>query len=184
MGRLLCAGLLLAALAASSRAEEDAYVALVGMALSASTDRGPEAGDLPKDSAKGGAAREAAPDEGSSTAEPLKDAVKSPEEPAPAAPAPASAAVMKTEEKRAAAPAVAVPADRAPRVWTRFFASLSPSMPTLEPKFEAPASTSAARVPLRPRPAPRQAPSAAKFGAAMGLTELVATSAAVSLPDR
>lgn len=182
MGRLLLA-VTLAFGSALARCESGAFQSLIAMADSASTDLGPNAGELPKDEPKPAPKPASDADSGPVVDgdAPLKDAVGSPAAEAPArAPAPAP----RPETKPEAGPAVvAVPSAQAPRVWTRMFASLIPPMPRLEAKYEVATSTRPARA-ARPAEASRKATAASKFGSAMGLSELVATTAAASSPDR
>lgn len=177
MKRLLLAGLLALPLALSrtgARADQDdAYGSLVGMADSAASDRGPEAGAVPPDSP--------AMEEASFSPAPSAEA-PSPEGATaragkPAKPAPAPAARREAPTKEDDAPAVAVPAAAAPRVWTRVFASLLPPMNRAS-SFEVAASTA----PRGARPeAPRPSTPASAAGSAQGLIELVAVATAPSL---
>jgi len=171
MKRLLLAGLLVVPVALSrtgARADQDdAYGSLVSMADSAASDRGPEAGVVPPDNPSN--------EEPSSTPAPSADAPAPEAAPARTAkPAPSQAARRAAPTKEDDAPAVAVPAAAAPRVWTRVFASLLPPM-TRVPSFEVAASTS----PRGARPeAPRPSTPASAAGSAQGLIELVAAATA------
>lgn len=173
MIRLLLAVLLVVAPAAFSRAEQDdAYGNLIGMADSAATDKGPDAGEIPAGAPKTEAPAEQAPKDAPAPAE----AAEGPKpEPAPTAkPAPP---VRPARKERADddGPLVAAPAAPAPRVWTRLFASLLPP-PAPVGSFEVAASTSAAP-PVRPAAA-RAVTRASVAGSAQGLRELVATATA------
>ena len=173
--RLLLAGLLL--LPALARAEgDDALGNLVGMADAAATDKGPDAGDVPKDEprvdevARTETSPEPAPESSPERVEPAKPAVT--------APAPAPVRKEKVKEKDGDAPAVTVPAPQPPRIWTRVFASLLPSEPRVG-SFEIAASTEA----TRSLPAPsRPVTTASAAGAAQGLIEFVAVATAPTLP--
>lgn len=177
MKRLLLAGLLVLPLALSrtgARADQDdAYVSLVGMAGSAASDRGPEAGAMPPDNPSIGEASSApAP----SVEGPAPVAAPARNE-KPAKPAPAARREGPPRDKEDDAPAVAVPAAAAPRVWTRVFASLLPPMRRAS-SFEVALSTS----PRGARPeAPRPSTPASDAGSAQGLLEFVAVATAPSL---
>jgi len=176
MKRLLLAGLLVLPLALSrtgARADQDdAYGSLVSMADSAASDRGPEAGAVPPDGPSIEASSSAAP----SAEAPSPEAVPArPETPAKPAPAPAPRREAPTKEDDA--PAVAVPAAAAPRVWTRVFASLLPPMNRAS-SFEVAASTAPRGA--RPESARPSTPASAA-GFAQGLIELVAVATAPSL---
>ncbi len=177
MIRLLLAVSLVCAPAGFSRAEQDdAYGNLIGMADSASSDKGPDAGEIPPDTA-------ARPN--SSSGEPSKAESPTDESPKPeaaAAPAPVKPAqpVRPAARERADddSAAVAAPATPAPRVWTRVFAALMPPMTRID-TFEVASST----VPARPRAAsaPRPVTVASDAGSALGLRELVSTATAPAL---
>lgn len=160
MKRLLLAGLLVLPLAAARAQQDDAYGSLVGMAQS--PDKGPTTETIPPDNAAAEEHRSSGP------AEPGAPASFAPErDRRPAARKPAAA-------KREAASddgfsPVAVPPSAAPRVWTKFFASLMPPAGRL-PSFEVGASTA----PRRSGQAPRPATAASAAGSAQGLLELVA----------
>jgi hypothetical protein len=173
MKRLLLAGLLVLPLALSrtgARAEQDdAYGSLVGMAGSASSDKGPQAGEIPSDNPSN---EERRADERPSVEDPKTEygsarAVKAEKK----APAPAAKREAAKDDDRTA---VAVPAAAAPRVWTRLFASLLP--PAARPaSFEIAVSTAAR--PARPEPA-HQATAASAAGRERGMLELVALATA------
>lgn len=174
MKRLLLAGLLVLPLALSrlgARAEQgDAYGSLVGMADIAGTDKGPDAGEMPRDT--GGETRRAA---GAPSGETIRA-----EYGAPRAEAPAKKTAGPAAKREAArdddAPSVAVPAPGPRRVWTRLFASLVPSLRP-SPAFEVSVSTEGRS--LRPVPA-RPATEASAAGSAQGLLEFVAVATAPS----
>lgn len=148
MKRLLLAGLLVLPFALARAQQSDAYGSLVGLADSASSDKGPQAGEI-------------LPDDGSARIEtPVKKA--------------AAPGTKREAAKDGDAPSVSVPAAAAPRVWTRLFASLLPAM-TRVPSFEVAASTAARRG--RPEPA-RPATAASAAGSAQGLLEFVAVATA------
>ena len=178
MKRALLAGLLLLPFTlARTRAQETAYVSLVGMADSASTDRGPQAGEIPR--------VDLARLEGRSASEPGEDSAASFSAPAVAktedrpsrAPAPKTA--KRETQKEGDAPTVAVPAPAAPRIWTQFFSSLLPASASVS-SFEVAVSTV-----LRVRPkAPRPSTSASAEGSAQGLRELFAAATAPMAPQR
>lgn len=172
MKRLLLAGLLALPLALArpgARADEhDAYASLVGMAGSASSDRGPQAGDIPPDLAGRVAGRSAARAELPEPA-PEAQAVPAPVEVEPAAAVSAPKRERARPAREEAAPFVFVPTAAAPRVWTKVFASLLPPMKRA-PAFEVAASTSA-----------RLATAASDAGSAQGLRELFAAATAPAL---
>lgn len=172
MKRLLLAVSLLLPLALArpgARADEhDAYASLVGMAGSASSDRGPQAGEIPPDLGGRLAGRAAAPAE-ASEAEPEGGQDASPDAPAEpviAAPVPKREGARPAREQ--AGPSVFVPPAAAPRVWTKVFASLIPPM-RRAPAFEVAAST-------------RLATAASDAGSAQGFRELFAAATAPSAP--
>ncbi|MDE2142003.1 MAG: hypothetical protein KGJ84_06285 [Elusimicrobia bacterium] len=126
------AALLLTVAPTSARADEGAYVSLVGMARSAAHDRGPDAGDAPP----------------------------------------------RARSERGDRPAVAAPAVRTPRVWTRLYAALMPSwrrVPflTAAAGFETASSTAAVRVPMVAAPVPPPDAEAVRAGERRGLAELL-----------
>ena len=172
MIRLFLAVLLVLPVAALVRADEDnAYGSLVGMADSASTDKGPEAGEIPSDLAPTGRRTESEPP--ADQTGPAEPAVARVEEKKIVSAGPAPSRARK--ENNAAA--VAVPVAPAARVWTRLFASLLPPM-TRVASFDIEVSTTI----LRARPAPvRAVTPASAAGAAQGLLELVATATAPSV---
>lgn len=169
MKRLMLAGLLFLPLALArpgARADEhDAYASLVGMAGSAVSDRGPQAGEIPADLAGRMTGRAAARAE-APEADPAAQA-----DPARVDAKPQAATAPKRESARPAreqaAPFVFVPPAAAPRVWTKVFASLIPPMRRV-PAFEVAAST-------------RLATAASDAGSAQGLRELFAAATAPSL---
>jgi len=172
MKRLLLAGLLVLPFAPVRAERDDAYVSLVGMADSASGDRGPEAGEIPSADAAESSRVQGAP----SGEAPITDfgparAVKA----ARKASSPAAKPARKSDD----APSVAVPAVPVPRIWTRMFASLVPSRARVSSDYEVAASTAARRA--RPEPA-REATPASVAGSAQGLLELVAVATAPALP--
>ena len=178
MKRLLLAGLLVAPLALSrldARADQDdAYVSLLGMAGSALSDRGPEAGEMPPDAPAiearySSAAASSAPDS-------TRAAVRSAEPAEKAAPRRERGAPGRGE----GSPPVAAPPAPVPRVWTKVFATLLPPAARAA-SFEVSASTA----PRRARPeAVRQPTPASEAGSAQGLLELVAAATAPSSPAR
>lgn len=182
MRRLPLAVLLVLAVALSRagvRAEpDDAYGSLVGMADSAAGDKGPQAGDIPRDNAPA--------DEGRIAAATSSEAPKTDFGSAQAV-RPAKKAAMpgaKAAQKEGDAPSVAVPAASAPRVWTKVFSSLIPSL-TRVASYEIAASTAAHRVRLE---GSRAVTAATAAGSAQGILELVAAATApygaeVPLPD-
>lgn len=186
MKRLLLAGLLVLPFAIARAQQNDAYGSLIGMADSAASDQGPQAGVMPPD--------RPADDEGprspadaksdSSPAVERTEADIVPPAPAPARRAPSTRRDRSEKSRDDDAPSVAVPAAGAPRVWTKFFSSLMPPMARIR-AFEVAASTAARRA--RPE-APRPATAASDAGAAQGLLELVAAAttptAPQSAPDR
>ena len=170
MKRLLLAGLLAVPVALSrsgARADQDdAYGSLIGMAGSAASDRGPEAGGIPPDNPS--------MEQGPASPAPSAEAPAAAAAPAPAAkPAPAPSARREAVESDDA-PSVAVPAATAPRVWTKVFSTLLPPMARAA-AFEVEASTSAGA---------RAAAAASAAGSAQGLLELVAAATAPSSPGR
>lgn len=176
MKRLLLAGLLVLPLALSRTGvragQDDAYGSLVGMADSAAGDKGPQAGDIPPDNAPA--------EEPRVSGTPSGDAPKTQFGSARARTPANKTASSRT--KRAAAkdddmPSVVVPAVSAPRIWTKVFSALIPSM-TRPASYEVAASTSSRRA--RPEP-PRAATAASAAGSAQGLLELVAVATAPSL---
>ncbi len=132
MKRLLLAAILVLSFAlirAGARAEaDDAYGSLVGMADSATGDRGPQAGEIPPDN----------PAMPASAAIPAR------------APKKTSAESPKDED----APAVSVPPAAPPRVWTRLFASLLPP-PARPASFEVALSTAPRRARAKTAPTGR-----------------------------
>lgn len=171
MKRLLLAGLLALPLALArpgARADEhDAYASLVGMAGSASADRGPQAGEIPPDLAgrmTARAPRRAEDPESDPEAQAVPERVQT--GPVAAAPGPQRQGARPPREE--ASPSVLVPPSAAPRVWTKVFASLIPPM-RRAPAFEVEAST-------------RPATAASDAGAAQGLRELFAAATAPAVP--
>lgn len=172
MKRLLLAGLLVLPFALARAQQDDAYGSLVGMADSASSDRGPQAGEIGSDLAGerlGSEPPEAAKTDSEAPASERSEAKV--EAPAPAR-APKRERVKPKREDDL--PAVSVPAAAAPRVWTKLFSSLLPSM-TRGSSFEVSASTAARQA--RPEPA-RPATAASAAGSAQGMLELVAAATA------
>ena len=178
MKRLLLAGLLVTTMALSRAValagHDDAYGSLLGMADSASSDRGPEAGEMPPDRPKDDQGRPVSV--ATETLTPIFESraiVRSEVKPVAAAP-------RRQDRKDGDALAVAVPVASTPRVWTRIFAALLPSM-AMPSSYEV-AVSSAAR---RERPAPAYpATAASAAGSAQGLLELVAAATAPSAPAR
>ncbi|MDP3543777.1 MAG: hypothetical protein Q8T11_15020 [Elusimicrobiota bacterium] len=170
MKRLLLAGLLVLpfALARSGvRADEhDAYGSLIGMAASASSDKGPQAGGIPPDLGGRMGGRFASVSAASKTD---SAAPASPDVPASGAKT-AAPAVKRETVKSGDAPAVFVPPAAAPRIWTKVFASLVPPM-RRAPAFEVAASTSS-----------RLDTAASDAGSAQGFRELFAAATAPSVP--
>lgn len=172
MKRLLLAGLLVVPFALSRSGvlagEHDAYASLVGMAGAASSDRGPQAGEIPPDMAGRMAGRAASRPE-VPEAFPEAQALRARDaRPVPAASAPKRENARPAREE--AAPSVFVPPSAAPRVWTKVFASLIPPM-RRAPDFEVAASTSA-----------RLATAASDAGSAQGFRELFAAATAPAAP--
>lgn len=170
MKRLLLAGLLALPLTLArpgARADEhDAYASLVGMAGSASSDRGPQAGEIPPDLAgrmTGRAAARAETPEAAAEAQAVPGRVEG----KPASPVTAPKRESARPAREQAAPFVFVPPAAAPRVWTKVFASLIPPMRRV-PAFEVAAST-------------RLATAASDAGSAQGLRELFAAATAPTL---
>ena len=177
MKRALLAGLfLLPFTLALARAQETAYVSLVGMADSASTDRGPQAGEI--------AQGDLAPMEGRSASErrelpetsPVAPVTVTAEEAKPIQ-SPGPKPAKREAEKEGDAPMVAVPAAAAPRIWTQFFSSLLPASPS-GASFEVAVSTAGRARAKVPRPAT----SASAEGSAQGLRELFAAATAPAAP--
>lgn len=141
-----------------ARADEGAYGSLVGMAQSASEDRGPDA--------------DASPARDAQMADALKDAVAQ-------APAPRRAASAQAPAPRDGARAVPAAPSGAPRLWTRLYATLMPawrraisSTAAVEPDV----STAAVHAPLPDW-------DAVKAGERRGLAELLSASAAPADPQ-
>ncbi len=153
----------------ASAQQSDAYGSLVGMAVSASSDKGPEAGEIKPDAAH----RE----KGAADA-PSGDAPKTVygsafvQKSERTSPSPGDNRPPAKDEKEA--PAVAAPASSAaaPRIWTRLFSSLLPPM-TRIPAFEVAASTAPRRV---RRSLERPVTTASAAGSAQGLLEIVSAS--------
>jgi len=178
MKRLLLAGLLVTTMALSRAValagQDDAYGSLIGMAESASSDKGPEAGDMPSDLGNNRDAGRPGADAPKPVIE-TRTAERREVKPAAHAPAPKREAAKDDD-----APSVAVPAAPAPRVWTRLFSSLLPPVARL-PDFDVAISSVTRR--RHPAPAhPATAESAA--GSAQGMLELVAAATAPSAPAR
>ncbi|MBI5247813.1 MAG: hypothetical protein HY923_11610 [Elusimicrobia bacterium] len=165
MKRILLAALLLQP--AFARAES-ALGSLVGMAASAAEDKGPDAGETPKDEAKPAQGSSTAPAEEMPASEQARARVESPR--------PEPARTPQPSRKDDDGPSVAVPASQPPRIWTRLFASLLPPL-SRSAAFEVEASTEAPRA----LPAPtRPATPASAAGSAQGLREFVALATAPS----
>jgi hypothetical protein len=161
---------------ARTRAQETAYVSLVGMADSAAADRGPQAGEIPRDLAPMEESSAAASREQPETA-PISPVTSKIEEKPIHAPGPKP--IKREAVKEGDAPLVAAPARSAPRIWTSFFSSLLPAASPV-PSFEVGASTAA-----RARHAfARPATTASAAGAAQGFRELFAASTAPLSPKR
>ncbi len=174
MKRLLLAGLLILPLALSrpgARAEQgDAYGSLVGMADVAGTDKGPDAGEMPRDTAGEKRITPGAP-----SGETIRAEYAAPRAEAPAK-RPAAPAAKREAARDDDAPSVVVPAPGPRRVWTRLFASLVPSMRPA-PDFEVNVSTGGRLIrPVAARPATE----ASVAGSAQGLLEFVAVATAPS----
>lgn len=171
MKRQGLAGLLLLTLALwrpIARADQDdAYGSLVGMADSASSDKGPDAGEVPADgpvSAERGlsvASAEVAPKAASGAARAVIPTRKAPAQ---------KREIVKEDD----APVVAVPLAAAPRMWTKVFSSLLPAVVRGD-SFELEVSTVARRARAEPS---RSATAASLAGSAQGFLELVATASA------
>ena len=151
-------------LSALSRAEQaDAYKSLRGMAESAATDRGPNAGGIDGAKAeraadpkrrKGFSSRENGAARAGGTASAETDLRDSVSDTRPAAAAP------REEEAKPEGPSVAAPFSPRPRLWTRLFAAL---LPPSKPRFDAPQLSTATR-----RLTPEEA-----AGQARGLQEII-----------
>jgi hypothetical protein len=165
------AALLIAVGLASARADEGAYGSLMGMARSASQDRGPDADDG------------SAPARDDAMRDALKDAVAQTPAPRDAARA-RSVPAAETEQGRAP---VSVPAAPAPRLWTRLYSTLIPSWrrtASFKSEFDATSSSAAATAALPPAlPAPLTDAAAVKAGERRGLAELMSTSVAPAEPQ-
>lgn len=173
MKRLLLAGLLLLPLALSRAEQDDAYGSLIGMADSASGDKGPQAGEIPPDNAAMSERRRADnPAYASGAAEPEAPAA------VPSSSAPKPAKVKREAAKEEEAPVVAVPPPAPRRAWTRMFSSLMPP-PVRDSSFEVAASTAPRRYRAKTSPHPT---AASEAGMAQGMLELVAAATAPSLP--
>lgn len=157
MKRTFLAALTATAVFALARADDGAYLSLIGMARSAKTDRGPDAGAAPE--------RRSAAVQASKTDGP-------------------GASGAEADDGAALRDAVAQPLVPKPRLWTRLYATLLPPWrrtPALQDAFEPAVSTSAARV-RRPLPALMPPPDSesVKAGERRGLAELLSASAAPS----
>ena len=154
---------LLASPAAFARAE-DAFVSLAGMALVAATDKGPEAGEIPKDAPAPAPEKAAAAVEGAPAADapvrPVRRAEKK------------TAEARKAEREAREGLIVAADVSAGPRVWTRFFSSLAPS--PRSGSFELAVSTEVVR----------STSPATVAGVSSGLAEVVAAFSAPSLNER
>lgn len=160
---------------AARAGQDDAYGSLVGMAESASSDEGPDAGSMPSDllnhsDRSAGRSPRSVP-ETSKAGFGAPAVVRRVDNPVVRAP-------KREAAKNEGAPLVAVPAAPAPRVWTRLFSSLLPPM-TRVSRFEVATST----VALTVQP-PHPATAASSAGSAQGLLELVAAATAPSAPTR
>ncbi len=162
MKRVILA-VLLASPAAFARAE-DAFVSLAGMALVAATDKGPDAGEIPKDAPAPAAEKASASDSEAPAAGAPVRPVRKPEK--------KTAEARKAEYQAREGLIVAADASAAPRVWTRFFASLSPS--PRSGSFELAVSTEVVR----------STSPATVAGVSSGLAEVVAAFSAPSLNER
>ncbi|MDE2489822.1 MAG: hypothetical protein KGM24_03190 [Elusimicrobia bacterium] len=153
---LLFAAVLAVLAAAPARAGENAYVSLVGMASAAATDRGPEAGSVPRAGGAGGRLRGALSPEGADVPPSGRSGVRS------AAPGPAGASAAG----RAVflPPGSLAPAGRGRR---RFFADLLPYWRS------GPVPYDGEPVPVSGAPAAR-----VRRGVALGWDELFAAAAA------
>lgn len=170
MKRLLLAGLLLPPFALARAQQHDAYGSLVGMAYS--PDKGPLTEAVPDDHVPPEARRSGSAPAARAEAE----FARPPEKRDKPAPRPAGREGAPAAEGDA--PSVSVPAAAAPRVWTKFFASLMPPAGRL-PSFEVAASTS----PRRARPeTPRADTAASAAGSAQGMLELVAAATTPAAP--
>lgn len=141
-----------------ARADEGAYGSLIGMAQSASEDRGPDAGEAP--------ARDAQ----------MKDALK---DVVARAPAPRRAAAAPAPAPRDDERGVPAASSQAPRLWTRLYATLLPTWRRAAPSrsaLEPAVSTAAVRAPLPDWDAVRA-------GERRGLAELLSASAAPADPQ-
>jgi hypothetical protein len=178
MKRLLLAGSLVLPFALARAQQGDAYGSLVGMADSASSDHGPQAGEIGSDLA--GERLGSEPPEAAKTDSEAPAGERSEVSAAVAAPAPAPKRERVKPKREDDEPAVSVPAAAAPRVWTKLFSSLLPNM-ARGSAFEVAASTVSRSA--RPEPA-RPATAASAAGSAQGMLELVAAATAPSSPDR
>jgi hypothetical protein len=177
MKRLLLAGIFLLPFAIVHAQQNDAYESLVSMADSAAEDKGPRA-DLEEGRPASVAPEAAKTDLEAPTGAGGEAQGEARSEAKPSAPAPAPKRERPAPRHDDDAPSVPVPAAAAPRVWTRMFSSLLPSLARV-PAFEVSLSTAVRRV--RPEPShPATAESAA--GAAQGLIELVAVATTPTAP--
>ena len=172
MNSLLLSALLVTSVSIGARAEQsDAYVSLVGMADSASTDKGPEPGEIASNTIE----EQRSSDDASSSVEPKTEIGSSPVEALTVTtPEPKPVIARAPSRKEDDTPVVIVSQARSPRIWTKLFASLLPPMTRIE-LFEVKASS----VVLLARPAPtRPATPASVTGSARGLLEVVAAATA------
>ena len=177
MKRLLLAATFLLPFAIVHAQQNDAYESLVSMADAAAEDKGPRA-DLDGERSAPAAPEAAKADSEAPAGVGSEVPGEARSEAKPSAPAPAPKR-ERPAPRHDDAPSVPVPAAAAPRVWTKMFSSLLPSLARI-PAFEVSASTAVRRG--RPEPAhPATAASAA--GAAQGLLELVAVATTPTAPQ-
>ncbi|PIR18168.1 MAG: hypothetical protein COV48_07855 [Elusimicrobia bacterium CG11_big_fil_rev_8_21_14_0_20_64_6] len=172
MKLLLLAGLLVLP---SARAQQsDAYGSLVGMAVSAASDPGPQVGTVSP-------ATTVAVERGYETISP--DTQARTEFVAGRSAWPAKSARTSRSEReteRDDSPAVVMPRAAVPRVWTRVFSALLPPMVRIS-SYEVAVSTVARIVRFE---TPRPETNAAVVGGARGVLELVAVATAPTLAER
>jgi hypothetical protein len=178
MKRLLLAGTFLLPFAIVHAQQNDAYESLVSMADSAAEDKGPRA-DLDEDRSASAAPEAANTDLEAPAGAGSEVRGEARSEAKPAAPAPAPKRERPAPRHDDDAPPVAVPAAAAPRVWTKMFSSLLPSLARV-PAFEVSVSTVVRRSRLEPA---HPATAASAAGAAQGLIELVAAATTPTAPQ-
>lgn len=177
MKRLLLAGLLVLPFALARAQQSDAYGSLIGMADSAASDKGPQAGVIP-------------PGRPADDEEPRYPAVApavdwTETEIVPSAPSPAQRSLSPRRDRSKKrrnddAPSVTVPSAGAPRVWTKVFSALLPPMVRIS-SYEVVVSSAVRRDKFD---SPRPETSAVVVGGARGVLELVAVATAPTLAER